>query len=113
MRRPAVLAVPLVGLLVVSGCKPIGTGESNAVGTVASVAVADDVVSLSFIPDAGYEYYSGTIFDVGPEVGVWDADWGTMAATDISAGATIEVWAAVCAESYPVQCDVTGVRVLD
>ncbi len=112
MRRQAVLLVA-VGVLALAACRPIGTGEANAVGTVAAVAVSGDTVSLSFIPDTGYEYYSGTIFEVGPDVNVWDSGWSGIDATTIPAGATIEVWADVCAESYPVQCDVTGVRVVD
>ncbi|WNM23826.1 hypothetical protein [Demequina capsici] len=107
--RAAVLLLAVCATL--AACKPVGIGDPEAVGTVAAVSVSGDVTSLSFVPDAGYEYFSGTIFHVPADVDVWDRGWNGMAASDIPAGARIEVWTDQCAESFPVQCGVTGVRV--
>lgn len=112
-RRTAALASLLLAFVVLAGCKPVGLGDPSAVGVVAAVDVSVDTVGLSFVPDPGYEYFSGTIFFLEPGTDVRDSGWDPLDPTEIAAGATIEVWTAECAESFPVQCTVTNVRVVD
>ncbi|MDE0573856.1 hypothetical protein ON058_10585 [Demequina sp. B12] len=79
-----------------------------AVGTVASVVLGSETVSLKFTPDEGYEYFDGTTFVVDDTVPVTGA---VDNAHVISAGDRIEVWTDTCAESFPVQCVVTAIDV--
>ncbi len=112
-RRTAALAALVGAFLLLTACKPAGLGEPSAVGTVAAVDISVDTVSLSFVPDPGYEYFVGTIFSLEPGTDVRDSGWDPLDPTSIQAGATVEVWTAECAESLPVQCTVTNLRVVD
>lgn len=104
---PAVLAT----VVLVAGCaSSVDTPERvpDAVGTASSVETVHGVTNVGFAHDEGYEYFEGTVFVLDGEVSV------TGAATEASAivdGDRLEVWADICAESFPVQCQVQAVRV--
>ncbi|WP_061961756.1 hypothetical protein [Demequina flava] len=101
--------VPIAVALAACG-SPLPESDPEAVGTADAVAAQDGDVAISFVPDVGYEYFEGTTFVVGDEVPVGGS---AKAASDIEAGDAIAVWTDVCAESFPVQCVVTAVEVLD
>ncbi len=81
----------------------------EAVGSVSSVTVGEDSVQVVFTPDAGYEYFAGTTFDI-PFSAPTAIDGETAVVLgDLKAGDKINVWTSVCRESAPVQCDVEAV----
>ena len=81
----------------------------EAVGAVASMTFGEDSVQVVFTPDAGYEYYAGTTFDI-PFSAATAIDGETAVALgDLKPGDKINVWTSACRESMPVQCDVEAV----
>jgi len=81
----------------------------EAVGSVASVTFGEDSVQVVFTPDAGYEYFAGTTFDL-PFSAATAIDGETAVVLgDLKPGDKINVWTSVCRESMPVQCDVEAV----
>lgn len=101
-------ALWLVGALALAGCAdPVSgsdpDGDPAAVGTVRSVDIAVDSVAVGFDPDAGFEYFEGTTFHITPDTAGVDA-------STLEVGDRIEVWTEICAESFPVQCDVDRVE---
>ncbi len=113
MRRSAALVVAVVacgGVLSACGSGSTPEREADAVGTAASVGLEESAVRVSFAHDAGYEYFDGTVFVLHDGVTVVGA---ASAASDITAGDRLRVWTGACAESFPVQCEVEAVEVLD
>ncbi len=109
---PAVV-VAVAAFLVLAGCSDGSTlpeREPEAVGTADAVVTEGDQTRVSFVPDAGYEYFEGTTFVLTDEIPVTGA---VEDAADIAEGDSIQVWSEACAESFPVQCQVEGVEVLD
>lgn len=101
----------LPALALVAGCgSALPEEDPAAVGTADAVVTSGDTVEVAFVPDAGYEYFDGTTFVLGPEVPVGGA---VDDAALISSGDRLHVWTNACAESFPVQCIVTAVEVLD
>ena len=95
--------------LVLAACgAPLPERLPDAVGEAAAVATDGDAVEIAFVPDVGHEYFEGTTFVVDGAVPVAGA---VDDAAEISAGDRLAVWVTVCAESFPVQCDVEAVRV--
>ena len=81
----------------------------EAVGSVVSMTFGEDSVQVVFAPDAGYEYFEGTTFDI-PFSAATTIDAETAVALgDLVAGDRINVWTGACRESMPVQCDVEAV----
>ncbi len=81
----------------------------EAVGVVSSVTMGEDSVQVVFTPDAGYEYFAGTTFDI-PFSAATAIDGETpVVLGDLKAGDKINVWTSACRESMPVQCDVEAV----
>lgn len=81
----------------------------EAVGSVESVTFGEDSVQVVFQPDAGYEYFEGTTFDI-PFSAVAAIDGETpVVLGDLKQGDRINVWTSACAESFPVQCTVEAV----
>lgn len=81
----------------------------EAVGSVSSVTFGEDSVQVVFTPDAGFEYFAGTTFDLP----FWaataiDGEVGLVLG-DLVPGDRINVWTGACRESMPVQCDVEAV----
>ncbi|WP_084105740.1 hypothetical protein [Demequina sp. NBRC 110056] len=104
-------AAAALSVVALAGCGAPGLPDRDpeAVGAAAVVMQEDPVTAVVFLPDAGYEYFDQTAFtldDSTPLEGVADR-------RDIAEGDRLEVWTGPCAESFPVQCDVVGVRVLD
>lgn len=77
----------------------------DAQGTVVSVEPGIDSVLVGFEPDPGFEYFEGTVFDLGVyyAVGGEGVDFEPW---DLQEGDRIWVWVGDCAESFPVQCGV-------
>lgn len=84
--------------------------DPEAVGTVEVAEHVDGASRVGFVPDDGYEYFEGTTFVIDDAVTVSGA---ATSASAIEAGDRLEVWTAECAESFPVQCAVEHVEVLD
>lgn len=82
---------------------------ADAVGAAASIDSDAGGVRVHFAHDDGYEYFEGTIFVLDDDVTVV----GAAAASDIAAGDRLRVWTTACAESFPVQCEVEAIEVLD
>lgn len=61
--------------------------------------------------DASDPYYEGMSLLSASTV-VLDADGARVDGDTLVDGDAVEVWAEVCAESYPVQCQVVAVRVV-
>jgi len=81
----------------------------EAVGAVSSMTFGEDSVQVVFTPDAGYEYFAGTMFDI-PFSAATAIDGETAVVLgDLKPGDRINVWTSVCRESSPVQCDVEAV----
>ncbi|WP_062078199.1 hypothetical protein [Demequina globuliformis] len=101
--------IPALAILAACG-SPLPQEDPAAVGTADAVVTSGDTVDVAFVPDAGYEYFEGTTFVLGSEIpvgGVVDD------AALIASGDRLRVWTDACAESFPVQCIVTAVEVLD
>lgn len=80
----------------------------DVTGVVATPGAAAEPVLV----DASDPYYEGMSLLRGDPV-VLGAG-GDAAPADLRAGVPVEVWTAgACAESYPVQCEILAVRVLD
>ncbi len=81
----------------------------EAVGAVIGVTMGEDSVQVQFAPDAGYEYYAGTTFDI-PFSAVVAIDGETAVVLgDLVVGDRLNVWTGACRESDPVQCDIEAV----
>lgn len=104
----AAWSVAVVCAVALTGCaSPAPGGEPNdepaAVGTVRSVVPGVDTVAIGFVPDAGFEYFEGTTFHITAQTPGVDA-------STLEVGDRIEVWTQLCAESFPVQCDVDRIE---
>lgn len=96
-----------------SGAPDVAVGAKRrapeAVGSVASVTFGEDSVQVTFTPDAGYEYFAGTTFDI-PFSAATAIDGETAVVLgDLKPGDRLNVWTGACRESMPVQCDVEAV----
>lgn len=81
----------------------------EAVGSVVSMTFGEDSVQVLFAPDAGYEYFEGTTFDI-PFSAVTAVDGEEpVVLGDLVAGDRLNVWTDACQESMPVQCEVVAV----
>lgn len=97
--------------LVLAACgSPVPERDPEAIGTADAVVTEGDVTRVSFVPDPGYEYFEGTTFVLTDEIPVVGA---VDVAAAIEEGDVLRVWSSVCAESFPVQCQVDVVEVLD
>lgn len=108
-------AAPIAGSQLATGgdqVDPADVGrrrEPDAVGVVASVAFGEDSVQVEFTPDAGYEYFAGTTFDLPFSAAFGIDGEEALVLGDLQAGDRINVWTSSCAESMPVQCQVEAV----
>jgi hypothetical protein len=87
-------------------------GPADAVGTVTAVTVGDGAVAVGFDPDAGYEYFEGTTFNVAVDGGLQNPDGTGQNPANLTVGDRIEVWVDACDESFPVQCGNPAARLL-
>ncbi len=116
MRTSRALAAAGIGLaaLSLSACGDLVSGapsrDADAVGTAMQVTTGGGSTSVLFAPELGYEYFEGTTFVLDGDVTITGA---VTDAAQIVAGDRLNVWTQECAESYPVQCNVEAVEVLD
>ena len=92
---------------------PVPAGKvraPDAIGTIEALGAADGVVSITFDPDAGFEYFEGTTFQVPSDAFPHGEDGVSLAPDDLGVGDRIKVWVGACAESFPVQCQVERVE---
>jgi hypothetical protein len=90
---------------------PVGKVRApDATGTIDALGDADGLVSIAFVPDAGFEYFEGTTFQVPADAFPHGEDGVSLAPDDLSVGDHINVWVGACAESFPVQCEVERVE---
>jgi hypothetical protein len=92
---------------------PVPAGKvraPDAVGTIDALGDGDGLVSITFEPDAGFEYFAGTTFDVPFGAFPQGEDGMSLAPSDLRVGDRITVWVGACAESFPVQCQVERVE---
>jgi hypothetical protein len=82
----------------------------DATGTIEVLAASDGAVSITFAPDAGFEYFAGATLSVPPSAFPHGEDGVTLAPSDLSVGERINVWVGLCRETMPVQCDVERVE---
>jgi hypothetical protein len=120
----ALALVPILGGCTVFSVESSGSGTTasvdevpagkvrapDATGTIDAVHLSDGPVSIAFRPDAGFEYFAGTTFNVSPSAFPHGEDGVTLVASDLSVGARINVWVSACRESSPVDCDVERVE---
>lgn len=81
----------------------------EAVGSVSSVTFGEDSVQVLFTPDAGFEYFAGTTFDIPFSAATAIDGEVAVVLGDLKPGDRINVWTGACRESMPVQCDVEAV----
>jgi len=98
--------VVVFALAVLAGCA--GKGEPNAVGTVGTIqsANADSVSFLMQEEDINSPMNNALIT-------VAAADLEGSTPTELATGDAVRVWAQVCAQSFPPQCQATSVVVDD
>lgn len=85
----------------------------DAEGTIFSASVGDGSVVVVLTADPGYEYYADAVLDIAPSAGSNGEDGITVDPTDLVAGDRIRVWTTICLESYPVQCGVDRVEIIE
>ncbi len=78
-------------------------------GSVIGVTFGEDSVQVQFAPDAGYEYYLGTTFDIPFSAAAAIDGETALVLGDLMVGDRLNVWTGACRESDPVQCDVEAV----
>lgn len=130
MRRPLKTsigaALALAAAVTLSACAASGTADDasdaptavdstarraapDAVGAVAALTMGKDGVLVTFTPDAGYEYFADAALTI-PFTAAFAVDGEqSLDIESLAVGDRIRVWAPVCAESYPVQCQVEAV----
>jgi hypothetical protein len=118
--RARTTAVALVAVLSLASC---GTAASfpdtapDARGTLApyeydpvSSAGPDTVVFHLTVEEDAYSYFQDAVLNIDDHTVIGDQSGVTLNKGDLSAGLWVEVWTDSCRESYPVQCDVTHIR---
>lgn len=106
---------PTISAPVVSALPPGDPGAAakrrapEAVGSVASMTLGEDSIQVVFTPDAGYEYFAGTTFDIPVSAATAIDGEAAVVLGDLKPGDRINVWTGACCESMPVQCDVEAV----
>ncbi|KON74182.1 hypothetical protein ACIOWF_12700 [Cellulosimicrobium cellulans] len=124
MRRsphaPALRATALA-LALVAGLAPLLAGCATADDSAGAAAPPDRPADVDGtvdrdegaprLVDASDPYYEGMSLLSASTV-VLDADGERVDGAALVDGDAVEVWAEVCAESYPVQCQVVAVRVV-
>ena len=119
-RTTAAAPAALAALLILASCGTTAlfpATESDARGTLAPYAYD---MSATYSPDTAifrltieedeYSYYTDAVLYIYENTVIGDEFGKTLGMGDLSAGMWVEVWTDSCAESYPVQCDVTHVR---
>jgi hypothetical protein len=114
-RSPALVAVAVAAALALTACTPavsLPESEPDAVGIAkAVVPTGEDTVNFILAGYADGEYFHEASITVGPETAVADAQGRPIDPMALMSGTQVSVWVEACAESYPVQCVATAMRV--
>jgi hypothetical protein len=119
--RARTIVVVVAALLGFASC---GTGVSfpaaapDARGTLAPYN--DDGPAASYPPGVGvfhltidddrYSYFADAVLSIDDDTVIGNQFGDVLSVTDLSAGDAVDVWTDACAESFPVQCRVTHLR---
>jgi hypothetical protein len=76
----------------------------------ASSVGPDTVVFHLTVEEDAYSYFRDAVLNIDDHTVVGDQSGATLSKGDLSEGLWVEVWTDSCRESYPVQCDVTHIR---
>lgn len=113
---PRVLAALAALVLAVgaAGCAPRdkNPGAEPAVEGVVADVVTDEGGTVAFTLsglDTG-DYFFDARIAIGPDTTVTDAEGNELESSAVADGVVVEVWTDRCAETYPVQCVATAVR---
>lgn len=108
-------AAAAAALVLLAACAPAVTypsREPDAVGTASDVTVAGaDGIRFVLGGYADGAYFYNAAITVGPQTTVGDAEGRPIDPQAIASDARVSVWVDACAESYPVQCAATALRV--
>ena len=113
--RSALFATLVLAAFVVTACAPSVSFPDRAPDAegVAKAVVPSGEDTVGFVL-AGYadgDYFNEAMITVGPETVVGDSEGRPIDPMALTSGSVVSVWVDVCAESYPVQCVATHVRV--
>lgn len=108
-------AAGIAALLVLGGCAPavsLPEREPDAVGTATDVMAASaDSIRFTLTGYNEMDYFWHAVITVGPQTTVSDAAGRPVDPETIASGNQVSIWVEMCAESYPVQCTATALRV--
>ena len=119
LRHVRVSAIALVPLLLSSCGSAVSFPdcEPDARGTLAPYDLdptfsypPDTVIFRLTVEEDEYSYYQDAVLTFDSETIVGTQTGEVLSLDDLSAGLWVEVWTDACRESYPVQCDVSEVR---
>jgi hypothetical protein len=114
-RRSAALSLAVLVAVTVAACAPTVSfpeGEPDAQGVAkAVVPSSQDTVNFILTGYADGDYFHEASITVGPETVVGDSEGRPIDPMALMSGTVVSVWVDACAESYPVQCTATALRV--
>jgi hypothetical protein len=96
-----------------SGSPALPDSEPDAKGTLTDIGAVADSGAVTFrlvVDEDEYPYYWNASLSFDGDTVVGDQTGNTLGLDDLAEGLWVEVWTDVCRESYPVQCDVSEVR---
>jgi hypothetical protein len=117
MRTRVAVALTVIALtsLALTGCAPAVSFPDRAPDAegVAKAVVpsGEDTVSFVLTGYADGDYFNEASVTVGPETVVGDSQGRPIDPKALMSGTVVSVWVDACAESYPVQCTATHLRV--
>ncbi|WP_454729868.1 hypothetical protein [Cellulosimicrobium protaetiae] len=115
LRATALALAFLAGLApLLAGCAAADDSDGAAAPTDQPADVAGTIVRDEGAPrlvDASDPYYEGMSL-LSESTLVLDTEGARVDGDTLTDGDAVEVWADLCAESYPVQCQVVAVRVV-
>jgi len=94
-------------------CDPTpGTDGPDVIGTLRSDR-GDAPLALQ-VDSEGDDYFQGMAVEPGPDAMLRHADGAPLGPQELAAGDEVRIWtASACRESFPVQCDIQAMVVLD
>lgn len=114
-RGPVAIMIVTLAMFALAACAPTVSfpdappdAEGIAKGVVPS---SEDTITFVLAGYAEGDYFNEAHVTVGPETVVGDSQGRPIDPMALSSGAVVSVWVDVCAESYPVQCTATALRV--
>jgi hypothetical protein len=114
VRLSARAAAGIAALLVLGGCAPavsLPEREPDAVGTATDVMPSSpDAIRFTLTGYNEMDYFWHAVITVGPQTVLSDSEGRPMHPEAIASGNQVSIWVEMCAESYPVQCTATALR---